>query len=98
MENARGKPVIYEAALLVETGRYKEFRGLIVVDSAREARRARLLSRDGCSPELADRILSSQVDDARRLSAASYVIPNDGSLDELRGRVRELAERLCQIR
>src|SRR5699024_7823399 len=53
--------ILYEAALLVETGRHRNFTGLIVIDSSPALRRQRLIERDGASPELADRIIASQV-------------------------------------
>jgi dephospho-CoA kinase len=86
--------VMYEAALLVETGRYREFTGLIVVDSSLGTRRQRLILRDGLPPELADRILGAQIPDEQRLAVATHVIRNEGSLGELRAQVEELITRL----
>jgi dephospho-CoA kinase len=80
-------PVIYEAALLVESGRARELAGLIVVDAPASVRRARLVARDRCTGELADRIISAQAGDAERIAAASVVLRNIGSLDELRAQV-----------
>jgi dephospho-CoA kinase len=85
--------ILYEAALLVETGRYKQMAGLIVVDAPRELRRNRLIERDGFAPELADQILGAQISDEARLAAASAVIPNRGTIEDMRsfieGFVRE---------
>jgi dephospho-CoA kinase len=89
MQSLGAPRVIYEATLLVETGRYKELTGLIVIDAPRDLRRARLIGRDGVEPELADRILASQIDDQRRREAATVVVPNAGTVDELRARVRD---------
>lgn len=86
--------VLYEAALLVETGRYRQLAGLIVVDSPIALRRERLITRDGLAPELADRILAAQIPDEARKAAATHVLPNLGTLEELRDGVRALMARL----
>ena len=86
--------LIYEATLLVETGRYKTLGGLIVVDSPLDLRKARLISRSGFSEEMAERILAAQtarLSDEERRKAATIVIENSGTLEELRGKVRGIA-------
>ena len=91
---ASGAPlIIYEAALLVETGRYKSFAGLIVVDAPREERLKRLMLRDGTSPELAERILDSQIPDQDRRDAATILLLNHGNLSELRARTLALVKK-----
>jgi dephospho-CoA kinase len=79
--------VLYEAALLVETGRYRDLAGLLVIDAPRDLRRARLLQRDGCTPELADQILAAQMSDEERSQAATAVISNCGTPEELRAAI-----------
>ena len=85
------KAVVYEASLLVETGRHKSLAGLIVVDCPREIRKQRLISRNALTPEMADQILNSQVADEKRREAATILIDNSGSLDDLQKKVREIA-------
>ena len=86
--------IIYEAALLVESGRYKSFAGLIVVDAPREERRRRLIERNGFVPELADKIIAAQLDDATRRQAATIVVENAGTLAQLEASVlRVISER-----
>ena len=82
--------VIYEAALLVETGRYRDFKGLIVIDSPREERKRRVMSRDGGSEALSEKILNSQTSDQSRIEAATHVIDNSGSVAALRQKILEL--------
>jgi dephospho-CoA kinase len=86
--------VLYEASLLVETGRYHDLAGLIVVEAPRELRMKRLIERDGMEPEMAQRVLDSQISDAERRKAATHVILNPGSLDELRKQVQSLIPQL----
>jgi dephospho-CoA kinase len=83
------KLVIYEATLLVETGRYKDFDGLIVIDCPREIRKKRLISRNSFTSELAEQILNAQIQDDIRRQAATETLENSGSPDELHKKVRQ---------
>ena len=84
---APGLRVLYEAALLVETGRYRNFSGLIVIEAERELRKKRLIARDRMDEITAERIIAAQTSDEERRRAASVVIENNGTLDDLRARV-----------
>ncbi|MCM2277214.1 MAG: dephospho-CoA kinase [Oligoflexia bacterium] len=87
-------PILYEAALLVETGRYRTLKGLIVVEAPRELRIERLIGRDGGSRPLAEKILGAQASDEARRQAATYLLENSGSLELLHEQVRSLARKL----
>jgi dephospho-CoA kinase len=87
-------PVIYEAALLVETGRYRDFAGLIVVSADEETRMKRLMARDQSSEALARKIIAAQIADIDRQAVATFVIENHGSVDELRVQVQALLPKL----
>jgi dephospho-CoA kinase len=93
---AGAKLIIYEASLLVETGRYLDFDGLIVVDSPREVRKNRLILRNSFSENLADQIINAQAQDETRLEAATVVFENNSSPEDLREKVRQflVAEQL----
>ena len=69
--------MLYEAALLVETGRAQELAGLIVVTAPRDLRLDRLRKRDGLTAELAERILDAQASDESRAAAADELLTND---------------------
>lgn len=88
---------LYEAALLVETGSYRNFEGLIVVTAPLAERKRRLMERDGLSEGLADKILAAQASDTDRKRAATVVIENDGSREELVRKVRHVARRIQLI-
>lgn len=67
---------LYEAALLVETGRYKDFDGLIVVEAPLEIRKKRLLKRQPIDEEMADKILGTQISDDERRRVATFILVN----------------------
>lgn len=85
--DAGEKLIIYEATLLVETGRYKTLDGLIVVSSAPEAQLQRLTSHRAMSMELAEKILKAQISNEARQKVATYMIENNGTLEDLREKV-----------
>lgn len=84
--------VIYEASLLIESGRIKDFPNLIVVTSPTEARVKRICARDSCSPDTARTMISLQTSDEVRRSHARWVLENDGSLEDLRIKTLKMAE------
>lgn len=86
--------IIYEATLLVETGRYRDFEGLIVVQAPKALRKKRLVERNGFSEELAEQIISSQATDAERARVATHVLENSGNMDSLKKQVLALIPKL----
>ena len=86
----RGAPVIYEAALLVETGRYLELDLLVVVVANMEVRRQRLMQRDGLSPEEVEERFAAQLPQEQKAALADHVIDNSGSLQETRTQVEQV--------
>lgn len=90
-------PVIYEAALLVETGRHRDLHGLIVVSADENIRLSRLVSRDKSSEKLARQIIASQIQDEERRAHATFVIENHGSLVDLRAQVLAMIPRLTDL-
>lgn len=96
---ARGAPlsvrsqrpvVLYEAALLRETGRFKELDGLILVTAPVEARAQRVAARDGRTVQEIQAIQAAQAPDDEAPEGA-LVIVNDGDLATLRSRVAQVA-------
>ena len=81
---------VYEAALLVESGGWRAFDGLIVVESTAAIQEARIVGRDSISAEDARRRILSQTSNSARRAAASVVLVNDGALDALEAKVAAL--------
>ena len=69
--------VLHEAAILFETGLYRQFDASILVTAPAEVRIQRVTSRDACEPEAVIQRMRHQWDDARKLPLADYVIQND---------------------
>jgi dephospho-CoA kinase len=75
---------VYDAALLVETGVYRDMDKLIVVSCRTGIQVERLILRGGMGAEQAEARIAAQASMEEKLAAADYVIETDGSLDETR--------------
>jgi dephospho-CoA kinase len=87
---AGARVVLYEAALLVETGRHLSMDALVVVVADDEVRLERLVARSSLSRGEALARFSSQMPQREKAAAADFVIDNSGDLEKTRGRVAEV--------
>ena len=62
----------------------------VAVTAPHEVLKARIMRRDGISEEMAQRRLASQKSDGELEDLADLVIVNDGSLEELREKVKDV--------
>jgi dephospho-CoA kinase len=70
--------LIYEAAILFESGHYKNLFAIITVYADTEIRIRRVMRRDGISREFVMERMKNQWPDERKNALADYVIVNDG--------------------
>ena len=89
-----GAIVVIDAALLVETGEYRNMDWLIVVHASEAQQVERLKKRDGVSQEEARRMISAQMPIKEKLNVADRVIRNEGSVDETRREARKVFQEL----
>ena len=94
IERSNSPVVIYDAALLVETGRHREFPRLIVVTCPVEQQITRLRERDGLDVDAAGARIRSQMPTAEKAAVADYVIDNSGPWTSTRAQVGSLVEQL----
>lgn len=80
-----------ESALLVETGYWKRLDALIVVIASEEQRIARVRKRDDVSEDEVRARMARQSSDLEKMKAATYVIENNGTIEELRVKSRMIA-------
>ncbi|HEX8004047.1 MAG TPA: dephospho-CoA kinase [Mycobacteriales bacterium] len=81
--------VVHDVPLLVEAGMVPLFDVVVVVDAPEDVRLARL-ARRGLTEADARARIAAQASREERNAAATYVVTNDGTLDDLRDRVAEL--------
>ena len=86
--------VFLEAAVLIEAGWQDLVDEIWVSIVERETAIERTCNRDGLSREEAESRMAAQLSNEERIIASDVCIYNDGSIDELCGRVDEELERL----
>lgn len=70
---------IREAAILIESGSYKDCDKIIVVTAPEEIRIQRVMKRDNISEQEVKRRMAHQMQESERLKYADFIINNDGS-------------------
>jgi len=80
----------YEASLLVESGRYKDFDGLVVVTASPETQLARVLARGDLTDAEAQRRIDAQLPLLAKVRVATHLVDNDGDLDATKAQVEHL--------
>jgi dephospho-CoA kinase len=84
----------YEASLLVETGRQKDFDGLVVVSASEERQLERAMARDGSNRDEILARVRAQLPLAAKREVANVIIDNDGDLATTSRQVEALVTRL----
>ena len=87
--------MIFEAALLVETGMYREYDSLVVVSCSREEQLERLLSRGFLTVDGAMARIEAQLPLSRKLAVADYVIDTSTSQEQSRIQTEKVFRKLA---
>ena len=77
-QQANASLVFNEAAILFETGAYKNFNKTVLVTAPEEIRLARVVQRDGIPIKDIKARMDAQWPDEKKIPLADYVINNDG--------------------
>lgn len=80
---------IYESALLVESGSYKDFERIIVAYTSPEEQLRRLLERDNITRDEAEARIKAQFPLSEKLKVAHYTIDTTGSFEMARTKTLE---------
>ena len=86
--------VIKEAAILIESGAYKELDVLIVVLADKKTRIKRVINRDNVSKEDVEKRMETQISDSERLKFANFSVDNNTDQSNLKMQVGELYKKL----
>jgi len=82
--------VVFDAAVMIESGNYKNMDRLVVVVTDDATQMARLLARDGTDDAENRRKISSQMPLAEKAKLADYVIDNSGTREATAEQVRRV--------
>jgi dephospho-CoA kinase len=85
---------IYEASLLVESGRYKEFDGLVVVTASPETQMERVLARGDLTEAQVQARIDAQLPLLAKVRVATHLVDNDGALAATKAQVERLVASL----
>lgn len=86
--------VIFDAALLIETGSYQLMDKVILVTIDRQKQISRIMRRDGLSREDAVKRIGAQMPQAKKKSKADYLIDGGEPPESVEDRVRSIYEEL----
>jgi len=89
--------VVVDAALLIETGYYREIDKVVVVTSTKEQQMERLKRREGIDQEKARGIIDSQISAEERTKVADIIIRNEGPLEETERKAKEVFQELKRM-
>lgn len=89
--------IITHAALMVESGSYKNYDVLIAVYAETDTRIKRIIERDGISPIEAHRIMAAQLPEEEKLAHAHIIIDNSRGEKELKEEVERAANLIKQM-
>ena len=92
-ENSRVLAVI-DAALLIESGNYKNVDTVIVVQCGREEQIRRVMERDGTVRSEVENRLNSQMPLEEKVGFGDYILRNDDTRESLKSQVGELYRNL----
>jgi dephospho-CoA kinase len=93
-----GAPVaVIDVPLLYETGGEKRVDAVVVVTTAPEIQRQRILERDNMTSEKLDAILARQLPDAEKRRRADFVVDTSDGLDPVRARIRDILDQAVKM-
>lgn len=76
--NKNNNYIIKEAALLFETGSYKDLDKIILVTASEDIRIKRVMERDKIKEEAVKKIIENQLKESKKIKKANYIIHNEG--------------------
>jgi dephospho-CoA kinase len=83
---------LVEAALMVETGSFRLYEGLVVVGCEKEQQLQRLMSRNNFTNEEAQSRIDSQMPLSEKRKVANYYVDNSSTIEELQKQIDSLID------
>jgi dephospho-CoA kinase len=96
-EQAGAPVVVMDVPLLFETGGEKRVDAVVVVTTAPEVQRERILARGTMTAEMLDAILARQTPDAEKRRRADFVVDTSHGLDPVRVRIRDILAEVVKM-
>jgi dephospho-CoA kinase len=96
-EQAGAAVAVMDVPLLFETGGEKRVDAVVVVTTAPEVQRERILARGTMTAEALDAILARQLPDAEKRRRADFVVDTSHGLDPVRARIRDILAEVVKM-
>ena len=96
-DQAGAPVVVMDVPLLFETGGEKRVDAVVVVTTAPEVQRERILARGTMTAETLDAILARQTPDAEKRRRADFVVDTSHGLDPVRVRIRDILAEVVKM-
>ena len=96
-KNKNASIVFKEAAILIESGAYKEMDKIIVVVCSIEERINRVMNRDGVNADEIKKRMNAQLTDKERIAKADFVIDNSSSENKLQANIKEVIGKILEL-
>src|ERR1700723_1054519 len=96
-EQAGAPVVVMDVPLLFETGGEKRVDAVVVVTTAPELQRERIMARGTMTAETLDAILARQLPDAEKRRRADFVVDTSHGLDPVRARIRDILAEVVKM-
>ncbi|MBI3701412.1 MAG: dephospho-CoA kinase [Afipia sp.] len=93
-----GAPVaVLDIPLLFETGGENRVDAVVVVSTAPDVQRARILERENMTHDKLDAILARQMPDAEKRKRADFIVDTGHGLEPVRERIREILAEVVKM-
>lgn len=89
--------IITHAALMIESGSYKNYDAVIIVTCNKDVQINRVMQRDNISMLDAEKIISCQMNQSERLKYADFIIDNSSNIDDLKKEVKRVYNLISEI-
>ena len=96
-EQAGVPVVVMDVPLLFETGGEKRVDAVVVVTTAPEVQRERILARGTMTAETLDAILARQTPDAEKRRRADFVVDTSDGFDAVRAQIRHILDEAAKM-
>jgi len=96
LEKLNDKPVIFEAAVLIEAGWYRHFSKVILTTCSPKIQLTRTMDRNNLSQNEAQKRIDSQISDKTRIQHADFIIDTSSGPRPIEGQLNRLAQTLLK--
>lgn len=92
LKKLNDKPVIFEAAVLIEAGWHKHFKKVILTTCSPQIQLKRIMERNHLSSTEAQKRIDAQISDEKRIQLADFILDTSNGPEPLSPRLNKIAQ------